>query len=229
MKRKLFAITLAVSLLLSGCGSSTPASTEKSAELSKKYDYYTKSVSNIQKYMDVDPEQADEIFLVMGDCGVSSEINHISTSKDNIFSTWASGTEYTVTLESGAVSTVYIDKDQLYPENILHNDLMDYDLVVKDVKNGTGDSVIGQYAYIRVTDKQLEEMTADHLKEFAEKVVSGAQYNWISIITTAGKGICFPASDTSFAIYAELAKDGSVSETIGTWTLGDDCNYTYSE
>ncbi len=83
MKRKLFAITLAAMLLLSGCGGSAPASTEKSAELSKQYDYYTKSVSNIQKYMEVDPEQADEIFLVMTDCGVSSEINHISSRKDN--------------------------------------------------------------------------------------------------------------------------------------------------
>ena len=179
--------------------------------------------------MEVDPEQADEIFLVMADCGVSSEINHISSNKDNTFSTWASGTEYTVTLENGTVSTVYIDKDQLYPENIPHNDLMDYDLVVKDIKNSSSGSVVGQYAYIRVTSEQLESITAEHLKEFAENVVSGAQYNWISILTTAGKGICFAGCDIISPTYGELDKDGSVSKVIGTWVLGADENYTYSE
>lgn len=229
MKRKLFAITLAAMLLLSGCGGSAPASTEKSAELSKQYDYYTKSVSNIQKYMEVDPEQADEIFLVMTDCGVSSEINHISSRKDNVFATWSSGTEYTVTLENSTISTVYLDKDQLYPENIPHNDLMDSGLIVKDVKNGTGDTVIGQYAYISITDSQLDEMTAEHLKEFAEKIVDGASYNWISIKTPSGKGICFAGCSTISATYGELDKDGSILSTIGTWILDKDGNYTYSE
>lgn len=229
MKRKLFALTLAAALLLSGCSGSTPATTEKSTELSKQYDYYTKSVSNIQKYMEVDPEQADEIFLVMTDCGVSSEINHISSRKDNTFATWSSGTEYTVTLENGTVSTVYLDKDQFYPENIPHNDLMDSGLIVKDVKNGTGDTVIGQYAYISVTDSQLDKMTPEHLKEFAEKMVDGASYNWISIKTPSGKGICFAGCSIIAPAYGELDKDGSVHKLIGTWVLGTDENYTYSE
>lgn len=214
-------VVLSLSLLLTGCGALVDLDTPKSAELKQEYSYYQKSVDNIRTTMKVTPEEADEIFLTMLDCGVSSEINFVSTksSKDSSFSVWSAGTEYIVSLSGSSVDTVFIGKDQLYPENIHHNDLLDYNLVVKDVLNGTGDTVIGQYGYISIMGSQLEEMTADNLREFSEKVVAGTNYNWVSIIATDGNGICFSGSDVSFATYGKLNKDGSIAETIGTWTV----------
>ena len=132
-------------------------------------------------------------------------------------------------MDGNAVSSVFLDEDQLYPEFIPHNDLMDYDLTVKDVLNGSGDTVIGQCAYIRVSENELEEMTADHLREFAENRVEGSGYNWVSIITSSGNGICFTGSNTIIASYGKLGEDGILEETVGAWTRQSDGSYTYSE
>lgn len=222
----LFVILL--SSLLIGCGSNSTAS-EKSAELSSKYEYYQKSADNIKKQMKVDPDQADQIFLTLNDCGVSDLINIITPNTDGTYAVWSAGTEYTVSLEDGAVSSVFIGKDQVYPENVHHNDLMDYDLIVKDVLNGSGDTVIGQYAYISITEKQLETMTADNLREFVENRVIDSGYNWVSIIATNGKGICFSGSLPDYGTYGTIDEEGVITENLGDWVLGSDGNYTFKE
>lgn len=227
MKRKSLFAALTVALLLSGCGGS-PAS-EKSAELSAQYDYYQKSAALIEKNMGISADEADGVFLVMVDCGVSSEINFVNKNTDGTFAVWSAGDNYTVSMVDGSVSAVYSGKDQLYPESVKHNDLMDYELTVKDVMNGTGDAVIGQYAYIRITADQLEEMTADNLKEFADSVVDGSGYNWVSIMTSSGVGICFSGSDVSSAMYGELDADGSILNASGVWTRDADGNYSFAE
>ena len=84
-------------------------------------------------------------------------------------------------------------------------------------------------AYITLTDEQLEEITAEHLKEFADTVVDGSGYNWFSIKSYSGNGICFTGSDISSAVYGKLDKDCSVLETLGLWVRDADGNYTYSE
>lgn len=109
------------------------------------------------------------------------------------------------------------------------NPLMEHELSIEDVMNGTGDTVIGQCAYIRVSEKEFDEMTADHLREFAEKRVEGSGYNWVSIITSSGNGICFTGSNTIIASYGKLGEDGILEETVGAWTRQSDGSYTYSE
>ena len=228
MRKQLLA-ALSLSLLLSACsGAPTAETSARSAELAAQYEYYEKSAENIEKNMKVTPDQADSIFLTLVDCGVANEINNISSRGENTYAAWSDGNEYTVTLDNGAVSTVYDGKDQLYPEQVHHNDLMDYDLIVKDVMNGTGDAVIGQYAYISIMGQQLSDMTAENLQEFAEQRVEGSGYNWVSIISTDGKGICFTGSDTSSGIYGTLNQDGSVAETLGFWERQPDGSYIYS-
>ena len=165
----------------------------------------------------------------MVDCGVASEINYVTNNNDGTWAVWSSGDKYTVTVDNGAVATVYSEKDQLYPESIHHNDLLDFNPTVEDVMNGTGDAVIGQYAYITLTDDQLEEVTAENLKEFADTVVDRSGYNWFSVKSYSGNGICFSGSDISSAMYGKLNKDGSVLETIGLWVRDNDGNYTYLE
>ena len=227
MKKRLLSLVAALALLLSACGGSP--SSAMAEELSTKYDFYEKSAENIKKGFDVSADDADQVFLALVDSGITSEMGYITKNSDGSFKVYASGTDYTVSMDGNTVSSVFQDEDQLYPEFIPHNDLMDYDLTVKDVLNGSGDTVIGQYAYIRPSATELEEMTADHLREFAEKRVEGSGYNWVSIIVTGGNGICFPGSDTSIAIYGKLDREGSVEESIGFWTRQNDGSYTYSE
>lgn len=227
MKKHILFLVAALALLLSACGGS-PAS-EMAEELAAKYDFYEKSAENIKKGFDVSADDADQVFLALVESGVSSEMGYISKNSDGSFKVYASGTDYTVTMDGNAVSAVFLDEDQLYPEFIPHNDLMDHELIVKDVMNGTGDTVIGQYAYILPTAKELEEMTADHLREFAEQRVEGSGYNWVSIIATGGNGICFPGSNTAYAEYGKLDEDGSLLESVGTWTRQADGSYTYSD
>lgn len=117
MKKKFIVLFLSLTLLFNGCGNT--AASKKSSELSGKYDFYQESVKNIQKNMDVDPNQADEIFLTLIDCGVSELINYVIKNNDNTFSVWSSGKEYSVTLSDGVVSTVFtndfLKEVQLYP------------------------------------------------------------------------------------------------------------------
>lgn len=227
MKERLLSLVIALALLLSACGSAP--SSAMSEELRAKYDFYEKSAENIKKGFNVSADDADQVFLALVECGISSEIGYITKNSDGSFKVYASGVDYTVSMDGNAVSSVFQNKDQLYPEFIPHNHLMDYDLTVKDVLNGSGDTVIGQYAYIRPSAKELEEMTAEHLREFAENRVEGSGYNWVSIIVTGGNGICFPGSDTSFAEYGKLDADGSLLESVGTWMRQSDGSYTYSE
>lgn len=107
-------------LLLTSCGDSP--SSEKSAELSEKYDFYKESADTIRKGCDVTSEEADDIFIILvEECGVSDLINYVSNNYDGTFSIWSSGTKYTVALDNGIVSTVFtrswFSDVQLYPEN----------------------------------------------------------------------------------------------------------------
>ena len=70
--------------------------------------------------MNVTPEQADEIFLTLIDCGISDTITKIMKNSDNTFSVWISLNEYTVSLEDVVTSKVidnnFLGEDeQLYP------------------------------------------------------------------------------------------------------------------
>lgn len=117
MKKKFIVLLLSLSLLLNGCGNT--ATSKRATELTSKYEYYQESVDNIQNNMNVDPDQADDIFLILVDCGVSDLINYVFKNNDNTFSVWSSGKKYSVTLSDGVISTVFtndfLKEVQLYP------------------------------------------------------------------------------------------------------------------
>lgn len=232
MRKHIFLLFTASALLLSACGSNSVTSTEDagySSELSQQYSYYQNSVDKLRSTMGIGSKEADNIFLVLADCGIDDELTYVFKNNDGTFAVWSSGKNYTVALNDNKVSTVCLNNEQLYPEPEHQNVLLDYELTVDDVRNGTGDTVIGKCAYIYLTEKQFEEMTAEDLQQFAEKRVKDAEYNWVSICCTNGKGICFSGSDTSFATYGELDEDGSIKSEIGTWTRNKDGSYSYSE
>lgn len=109
-----------------------------------------------------------------------------------------------------------------------HSFLLDYELQTADVKNGTGDTVIGKYAYISIPSEKLDEITGEDLKAFSDANVADASYNCVSIITDSGEGICFTGSIPYIATRGTLDTDGSLLETHGTWLLSGD-EYSYEE
>ena len=227
----LAAVALAVSLTACG-GALVDLNTPKSGELSAQYDFYSDSMNDIRSSMKITPEQADDVFIALTASGLDGKVTKIADQKSDgatYFQVWQGGTSYDVYLNGGTVEKIMQGKDTLYPETENHNVLMDYELTVKDVKNGTGDSVIGQRAYIRITKDQLSQITADNFSEFANERVKDSGYNWVSIICDDGNGICFPGSMIHVADYGKLDDDGSILESFGTIALESDGSYSYVE
>lgn len=229
MKRFLsLCLAACLALSLAGCGGGlVDLDTPKSEELSAQYDYYADSMNTIRADMKITPEQADEVFIILVSCGLDEKITSIYEN-GGVYTVNFGGDSLDVTLNGGAVDTVQQGQDTLYPEFSKHNVLMDYDLIVKDVKSGSGD-VIGEYAYIRIMKKQLEEITEENYKEFAESVVKDSGYNWVAILCDDGTGICFPGSMYYVADYGKQDADGSISEIYGTITLNESGGYTYDK
>lgn len=76
MKKRILFLVAALALLLSACGGSP--SSAMAEELSAKYDFYEKSAENIKKGFDVSADDADQVFLALVDCGISSEMGYIT-------------------------------------------------------------------------------------------------------------------------------------------------------
>lgn len=83
MKKRILFLVAALALLLSACGGSP--SSAMAEELSAKYDFYEKSAENIKKGFDVSADDADQVFLALVDCGISSEMGYITKNADGSF------------------------------------------------------------------------------------------------------------------------------------------------
>lgn len=156
MKKISFVLSFLICLLLCSCGSSTP----KSAELTEKYDFYKSSISGLKTATGVTAEEADELFIVLAsECGVDSFFTVTKNTSGGFYNVNYGLNTLEVYLDENTISEVYNKKDKIYPETVLHNFLMDSELTVKDVMNGSGDTVIGEYAFIRITNDNLEKIT----------------------------------------------------------------------
>jgi len=174
MRARISAVVLSAILFLSGCSSAfVDLNTPKSSELKEKYSFYQKSVDNIRTTMKVTPEEADEIFTIMCDSGVSNEMNYVTANSDGTFAVWSSGDKYTVTLDNAAVDTVISGGKTLYPAQeetsgtVLANETKLTDKQVKkelkssiEYYNDTVTSIIPLYA-----KKEDKEKVKSYLEE----------------------------------------------------------------
>lgn len=108
------------------------------------------------------------------------------------------------------------------------NPLMKADLQTADVKNGTGDKVIGKRGYIKIDKAALKSITNEQFTEFANKKVNDSGLNWVSIICEDGTGICFVGSVSSVADYGTQDSEGKINKQIGVIMLEEN-GYTYEE
>lgn len=224
MKKNFIAILL-LCFSLCSCGSSTP----KSAELTEKYDFYKTSISGLKTATGVTAEEADEIFIsLVSDCGVDSWFTITKNTSGGFYNVNYGMNTLKMYLDGNVISEVFHGEDKIFPEVVLHNFLLDISPTVKDVLSGSGD-VLGQYAFVRITNEQLESITPEMLKEFADNIVENSGYSWVSIVTSSDNGICFAGSDTSSALYGKLDKDGSILDANGIWVRDANGNYIYTE
>ena len=233
MKQFLSLVLLAALVLsLAACGGAVvDYDTPKSGELSAAYDFYRDSQSSLASGMAITPEQADDVFLVLISCGMDSKVSNVTRKQgDDGHCTITSGfSTFDVYYTGGVVDRVDKGGETLYPAPAApadDNPLTVCDLIVKDVESGTGEK-IGEYAYIEINKGQLESVTAEQYKDFAETVVKDSGYNWVAIICDDGTGICFPGSMYYVAQYGKQDADGGILEVAGTITLDESGGYAY--
>lgn len=108
------------------------------------------------------------------------------------------------------------------PSSNTTNVLMATKVKTVDVMNGLGDTVLGQRAYVEISDKDFTSLTLDDFQEFANNVVKDSGYRYVTIISDSGKAIFFPGSDIHIIQYGNIGEDGLLSETLGDIILQDD-------
>lgn len=113
------------------------------------------------------------------------------------------------------------------PEN--DNPLMNADVQVGDVMNGTKTEKIGEWAEIRISKEVLKNVTQEQYAEFCESVVKDSGYNWFTITCEDGTGIQFAGSVYTVATYGKLDNEGCITETTGTIMSESDGAYSYTE
>lgn len=109
------------------------------------------------------------------------------------------------------------------------NPIMKYTINEADVKNGTGTEVIGKWASIEISKKELKEYGQENFVEFVKSKVDGSGYNWFTIIFEDETGLQFSASVGYVGTYGEIDKEGCVTKSIGTILLNSDNTYDYTE
>ncbi len=110
------------------------------------------------------------------------------------------------------------------------NVLMEATIHKAPVMNGSGDSAIGEYAYIELEKDELVAVSQDEFKEFVDEVVRDSGYNYVTIISTdTGEAIFFPGSISELAQFGILNADGMLKYVKGDIVLQEDGTYLYTE
>lgn len=115
------------------------------------------------------------------------------------------------------------------PAEVTDNPLMNADIIVADVMNGTNTEKLGERAEIRVSKEVLKEVTQEQFAEFCNEVVKDSGYNWFTISCEDGTGIQFAGSVSYVSTYGTLDNDGCIEDPIGTIMVQEGGTYSYSE
>lgn len=109
------------------------------------------------------------------------------------------------------------------------NPLMNVEIRIADVMNGTGSEKLGEWAEIQIGKETLKGITQEQFAEFCNEVVKDSGYNWFTISCEDGTGIQFVGSISYVSTYGNLDNEGCIAESIGTIMLQEDGTYSYTE
>ena len=109
------------------------------------------------------------------------------------------------------------------------NPLMNAEIQIGDVLNGTKTEKLGEWAEIQIGKETLKEITQEQFSEFCNGTVRDSGYNWFTISCEDGTGIQFAGSIPYVSTYGSLDNEGCIAESIGTITIQEDGTYSYTE
>ena len=109
------------------------------------------------------------------------------------------------------------------------NPLLDAEVTVGDVMNGTKTDKLGEYAYITVPLETMKKVTMEQYDEFCDQKVQDSGYNWVTIDFGNGSGLQFQGSTPAVATYGTLDNEECIEESKGTVMMTGENTYEYSE
>lgn len=109
------------------------------------------------------------------------------------------------------------------------NPLLDADVYIYDVTNGTGTEKIGEWAEVKISKEVLKSIDPTQFSEFCKSRVKDSGYNWYTVSFEDGTGIQFAGSVSYVATYGTLDSDGCIVESKGTIMVQEDGSYGYTE
>lgn len=108
------------------------------------------------------------------------------------------------------------------------NPLLDAEVTVGDVMNGTKTDKLGEYAYITVPLETMKKVTMEQYDEFCDQKVQDSGYNWVTIDFGNGSGLQFQGSTPAVATYGILDNEECIEESKGTVMMTGENTYEYS-
>lgn len=109
------------------------------------------------------------------------------------------------------------------------NPLLDAEVIVGDVMNGTKTEKLGEYAYITVPLEIMKKVTMEQYDEFCDQKVQDSGYNWVTIDFGNGAGLQFQGSTPAVATYGTLDNEECIEESKGTVMMTGENTYEHSE
>lgn len=228
-KFSVLAVATAVMLTLNACSGGVNTS-DLSENLKAEYEFYEDSIGTIKSTMGLSQEEADSVFTILvTECGVDEKTQYVFKGNgDNVYTVWAGLLQLEVTLKDNAVDTVMQGTEQIYPA-VHKNPLTQAKVKTAEVMNGSGTEKIGERAYIEISKEDLQDVTQEDFKEFADTVVKDSGYNYFTVVCNDGTGVFFGGSGIIIVSYGKLNDEGMLEETVGDILLQDNGEYTYEE
>ena len=229
-KISFLAVATAVMLTLNACSGGGVNTSDLSENLKAEYEFYEDSIGTIKSAMGLSQEEADSVFTILvTECGVDEKTQYVFKGNgDNVYTVWAGLLQLEVTLKDNAVDTVMQGTEQIYPA-VHKNPLTQAKVKTADVMNGFGTDEIGERAYIEISKEDLQNVTQEDFKEFADTVVKDSGYNYFTVICNDGTGVFFGGSGIIIVSYGKLNDEGMLEETVGDILLQDNGEYIYEE
>lgn len=231
-KVSVLAALTVIMLTMNSCSGEGVQTSNLSESLKTEYDFYEDSIGNIKDTMEITQEEADSVFTTLvTECGVDEKIQYVfknGTGDKTTYAVWAGLQQLEVSLKDNKIETVTENSKQIYPA-VHENVLIKAKIKTADVMNGFGTEKIGERAYIEIKKAELEQITQEDFTEFANDVVKGSGYNYVTIICEDSTGVMFPGAEIIIVSYGMVADDGMLEETIGDIMLQEDGTYTYEE
>lgn len=108
------------------------------------------------------------------------------------------------------------------------NPLLDAELKVSDVMNGTKTEKLGEYAYVTVAHETMKNVTMEQFADFCNQKVKDSGYNWVTIDFGDGTGLQFAGSTISVATYGTLDEEECIVNSEGTVMLTGENTWEYT-